>query len=157
MALAAICCFIAPFGHLGCRGVWSSLVEVVRNAVADLVAWLALSPIVAAAFVSWIGLTSMFCVIGTYHNPLIVLFLPRNTVLPLYRTSTPVPHLWNFISHPALLNHTIDRRECLMPGITCAFLAAAGSPGTSRKPSCVLLAFSPFATVTTMGFLVFLF
>ena len=44
-----------------------------------------------------------------------------------------------------------------MPGITCAYLAAVGNPGTLMNPSCVLLAFSPFATVTTIGFAVFFF
>ena len=42
-----------------------------------------------------------------------------------------------------------------MFGITCAFLAAVGNPGTSMNHSGVLLAFSPFATVTTIGFAVF--
>ena len=106
--------------------------------------------------VCFLGLISLFCVMGTYHRPLIVLLLPVNMTRPLYRTSTPTPHLSKMTSQPTLHSRTIDNRECFIPGITCAFLAASGNHGTSSIPSCVLLAFSPFATVTTIGFAVVL-
>ena len=105
-------------------------------------------------FTDFLGLVSSLVVIGTYHNPLIVLLLPFMITLPLYRTSTLIPYLPKITSHPALHNRTTDSRECLIPGSTCAFLARAGRSGTSIRPSCVLLTFSPFATVTWMGFAV---
>ena len=43
-----------------------------------------------------------------------------------------------------------------MPGITCVYLALGGNPGMSSAPSCVLRTRSPFATVTVIGFTVFL-
>ena len=87
-----------------------------------------------------------------YHNPLIVLLLPFMTTFPLYRTSTHMPHLPKITSHHALHSHTIDNRECLIPGSKCAFLAPAGRSGTSISLSCILLTFTPFATVISMGF-----
>ena len=87
---------------------------------------------------------------GTYHSPLIVLLFPFMITFPLYRTSTSIPHFWKNTSHLALHSRTTDNREYLIPGSTCAFLAPAGSPSTSMKPLCVLLIFSPFATVTSI-------
>ena len=99
-------------------------------------------------------LTSLFCVMGTYHRPLVVLLLPFIITLPLYRTSTCNPYFPTFTSQPALHSCTIDNNECLTPGNTCAYPAFTGSSGTSMNPSCVLLTFSPFAAVTTVGFAV---
>ena len=99
-------------------------------------------------------LTSHSCVMGAYHRPLVVPLLPFIITLPLDCTSTCNPHYLEFTSQLALHSCTIDNTECLIPGNTCAYLAFIGNSGTPMNSSCVLLTFSAFTTVTTMGFAV---
>ena len=128
--------------------IWILLAESFSSVVSDLS-----QPL-------WFVLKLIFCRLvldaQSSRNPLIVFFLPFITTFPLQRTSTFNPHLPNTISHPALHSRTIDNSECLIPSMTCAYLAPGGSPGMSKAPPCVLYTCSPFATVTTMGFVVFL-
>lgn len=99
------------------------------------------------------------CVIGTYHRPLIVLLLPFVIILPLYRTSTyfnaPFVKKWSCIWHYIVVARSITL--IFISGIACVFLTTSGNPSTPSPQLCVLLVFSPFATVTTIGFAITFF
>ena len=89
---------------------------------------------------------------GTTHRPVLVHLLPVSTTLPLYLTSTPIPHFVSETSHPALHNFTTDISECdASPGMTWQNRAARGNIGMSKSPVCEDCTWSPSGSVTEIG------
>jgi hypothetical protein len=89
---------------------------------------------------------------GTIHRPVLVQLLSVSTILPLYLTSTPIPHFVNETSYPALHNFTTDINECdASPGMMWQNRAARGNIGMSRSPVCKDCTWSPSGSVTQIG------
>ena len=90
---------------------------------------------------------------GRIHNPVEASLCPRHTVVPSYCTMHS--RLVKVTLHPASQRVLIDINDvCASCGQIWAFLAAAGSPGISISPSCVVSIIPPDAFFNRIGLVV---
>ena len=92
-------------------------------------------------------------IVGVYcmcHNVVSSDLSPVRTVSPLYDTSMLL--LVTVAVHPASHNCPIEINECVLSsGTTCVNVAAGGSAGISRCPSCVDVMVFPSGIVIVIG------